>query len=45
MAHYAGRGNTGNTEFGVLAEQFGCADTVRALVNRYRDERTQYRRA
>jgi DNA-binding transcriptional ArsR family regulator len=28
-----------------LAEQFGCADTVRALLNRHRDERTQYRRA
>jgi DNA-binding transcriptional ArsR family regulator len=28
-----------------LAEQFGCADTVRALLNRHRDERTRYRRA
>ena len=28
-----------------LAEQFGCADTVRALVKRHRDERAQYRRA
>lgn len=28
-----------------LAEQFGCADTIRALVQRHRDERAQYRRA
>ena len=28
-----------------LAEQFGCADTVRALLNRHRDERARYRRA
>ena len=28
-----------------LAEQFGCADTVRALVTRHRHERSQYRRA
>ena len=28
-----------------LAEQFGCADTVRALVKRHRDERARYRRA
>jgi hypothetical protein len=28
-----------------LAEQFGCVDTVRALVNRHRDERARYRRA
>ena len=28
-----------------LAEQFGCTDTIRALVKRHRDERTQYRRA
>jgi hypothetical protein len=27
-----------------LAEQFGCADTVRALLNRHRDERVRYRR-
>jgi hypothetical protein len=27
-----------------LAEQFGCADTVRALVQRHRDERARYRR-
>jgi hypothetical protein len=33
------------TSLQVLAEQFGCTDTVRALVNRHRDERTQYRRA
>ena len=33
------------TSLQVLAEQFGCADTVRALVNRHRDERAQYRRA
>jgi len=28
-----------------LAEQFGCVDTVRALVKRHRDERARYRRA
>ena len=28
-----------------LAEQFGCADTIRALVHRHRDERARYRRA
>jgi DNA-binding transcriptional ArsR family regulator len=28
-----------------LAEQFGCADTVRTLLNRHRDERAAYRRA
>ncbi len=28
-----------------LAEQFGCTDTIRALVHRHRDERTRYRRA
>ena len=28
-----------------LAEQFGCADTVRALLSRHRDERARYRRA
>jgi hypothetical protein len=28
-----------------LAEQFGCADTVRAQLNRHRDERSRYRRA
>jgi hypothetical protein len=28
-----------------LAEQFGCADTVRALLSRHRDERVRYRRA
>jgi hypothetical protein len=27
-----------------LAEQFGCVDTVRALVKRHRDERARYRR-
>jgi hypothetical protein len=30
---------------GLLAEQFGCVDTVRALINRHRDERILYRRA
>ena len=29
----------------LLAEQFGCVETVRALVNRHRDERAAYRRA
>ena len=29
----------------LLAEQFGCTDTVRALINRHRDERAAYRRA
>ena len=29
----------------VLAEQFGCTDTVRGQVGRHRDERTRYRRA
>ena len=33
------------TSLQVLAEQFGCADTVRALLNRHRDERASYRRA
>jgi hypothetical protein len=28
-----------------LAEQFGCVDTIRGLVQRHRDERAQYRRA
>jgi hypothetical protein len=28
-----------------LAEQFGCADTVLALLNRHRDERARYRQA
>jgi hypothetical protein len=28
-----------------LAEQFGCDDTVRALLSRHRDERARYRRA
>jgi hypothetical protein len=33
------------TSLALLAEQFGCVDTVRALVKRHRDERNQYRRA
>ena len=33
------------TSLQVLAEQFGCADTVRALLHRHRDERIRYRRA
>ena len=33
------------TNLALLAEQFGCADTVRALVKRHRDERARYRRA
>jgi hypothetical protein len=33
------------TSLVLLAEQFGCTDTVRALVNRHRDERARYRRA
>ena len=33
------------TSLQLLAEQFGCADTVRALLNRHRDERARYRRA
>ena len=33
------------TSLQVLSEQFGCADTVRALHSRHRDERTRYRRA
>jgi DNA-binding transcriptional ArsR family regulator len=33
------------TSLQLLAEQFGCADTVRAQVSRHRHERTQYRRA
>jgi len=28
-----------------LAEQFGCTDTVRALLKRHRDERARYRQA
>jgi len=32
------------TRLTLLAEQFGCADTVRALVKRHRDERARYRR-
>jgi hypothetical protein len=38
-------GVVAGTSLQVLAEQFGCADTVRALVNRHRDERTRYRKA
>jgi DNA-binding transcriptional ArsR family regulator len=33
------------TSLQVLSEQFGCADTVRALHSRHRDERARYRRA
>ncbi len=33
------------TSLRLLAEQFGCTDTVRALINRHRDERAAYRRA
>ena len=33
------------TSLHLLAEQFGCADTVRALVHRHRADRARYRRA
>ena len=33
------------TSLQMLAEQFGCVDTVRRLINRHRDERACYRRA
>lgn len=33
------------TSLQLLAEQFGCVDTVRALVKRHRDERARYRAA
>ena len=33
------------TDLTLLAEQFGCLDTVRALIQRHRDERAAYRRA
>jgi hypothetical protein len=33
------------TSLVLLAEQFGCTDTVRALVKRHRDDRVRYRRA
>ncbi len=33
------------TSLHLLAEQFGCVDTVRTLINRHRDERVRYRRA
>ena len=34
-----------STSLHLLAEQFGCVDTVRRLINRHRDERASYRRA
>jgi DNA-binding transcriptional ArsR family regulator len=33
------------TSLRLLAEQFGCVDTVRALINRHRDDRARYRQA
>ena len=33
------------TSLHLLAEQFGCVDTVRALVHRHRADRARYRRA
>ena len=33
------------TSLQLLAEQFGCADTIRTLIERHRDERATYRRA
>ena len=48
LVHPTGDGRwvlVAGTSLQVLAEQFGCTDTVRALINHHRDERARYRRA